>query len=301
MSWLSAESEAGEGRDLVDVEILEPFVDGHHPGYALGLMRELRRRGLQTRQVTLDRPLTRVQWLKLGRWQRLRLYRALLSRCTARADTVRVWPCAELFMGPFAITGGGSQRDILIFHHDLIFVSRMRGWLLRNLKRGPRIVVHPNELYERLKSHEVDCIHADIPTDHRERIPKAEARYRLAIERAKVLLTIGQIRGDKGIQEMVDVWDDVVDKLGADVLWVIAGEDRVGLRRSASRQVRYDLRTLSEHELDLYLSVSDVVVLPYPKSVGLSGIVVRPTSENWGGRYAGRPSAGCGRPANGVL
>jgi len=144
-------------------------------------------------------------------------------------------------------------------HGFVVMSDSVKNDLLKFIPKA-KFISHPHPLYNHFGKK------ADV----------AEARKRLNIpEGKKVILFFGFIRDYKGLDLLIDA----MSKLNDEYLLVICGEvygsfekynqqiDKLGIQNRISLHVRY----ISDDEVPLFFSASDVCVLPY-KSATQSGI-----------------------------
>lgn len=100
---------------------------------------------------------------------------------------------------------------------------------------------------------------------------REKARRKLGLpDDATVLLFLGQIRGYKGIDELIDAFE-LIRRTRDDVWLVMAGkvlgisQDEIGTRLAACRQTIYRPGYVPDSEMQDYLASADAMVLPYRK------------------------------------
>jgi glycosyltransferase involved in cell wall biosynthesis len=186
-----------------------------------------------------------------------------------------------------------DTRRILLCHN----VEDHEGGLLRGfLSRGAFLsadafVVHSEQDRARLSRIAPDrpALVVPHPVAPAAVTSRAEARRRLALDDAPLVLFLGLVRRYKGVDLLIDAAPEIVRSAGARI--AVVGEvfpDAEDLsRRAAASSVRDRIlwkdSYVSEEEMSVWLAACDVVVLPYRRISG-SGIAARAFA-------AGRPVA----------
>ena len=186
-----------------------------------------------------------------------------------------------------------ETRRILICHnvedHE---GGALRGFLARGaFLAADAFVVHSEEDRARLSriSPGRPAVVLPHPVAAAPALTRADARRRLSLDEAPLVLFLGLVRRYKGVDLLLDAAPEIVRATGARI--AVVGEvfpDAEELsRRAAASSVRDRLLWkdvyVAEEEMDVWLAACDVVVLPYRRIAG-SGIAARAFA-------AGRPVA----------
>ena len=154
--------------------------------------------------------------------------------------------------------------------------SRVAGRLVRGL--AAHFVVHSpadRELIGKAYGIERERITV-IPHgiyDHYERIPKDEARAAIGVEEEFVILFFGLLRPYKGVRYLVKAFERLPEGVLKESRLLIVGEpweDREAIELARRSEVKDRItvvdRYVSDDEVSLYFSASDVLVLPYTRA-----------------------------------
>jgi glycosyltransferase involved in cell wall biosynthesis len=180
-----------------------------------------------------------------------------------------------------------SQATIcLTVHNVLPHERRLFDRLFSRLafRLADRLLVHAEKLREEAVRHfhenpgKIAVIPHGICADGEVAYGRAEARARLGIKEKHVLLFFGFVRPYKGLGDLIAAFKIVAEKF--DVALVIAGEFFTGLD-----QYREELRTqgllektylfsryIDAQEVPIFFSAADLLVQPYRKFSGQSGV-----------------------------
>lgn len=131
----------------------------------------------------------------------------------------------------------------------------------------------PMDAVRDITSHGIVATYVPLPVDRRQRFDKQIARTTLQLPSDRAILgAVGQLRGEKGIEEILDAWPQI--NFDRRFFLLLAGEDRLGISHySTVADLKILPKMLSEEELDMFLSAVDVLLLPYTVSPGESGLI----------------------------
>jgi glycosyltransferase involved in cell wall biosynthesis len=177
-------------------------------------------------------------------------------------------------------TAAGRRRPLVLTAHDVLPREPRRGQLAaqrRLYERFDAVVVHSEHGRARLTGelgidparvhvipHGVFAHLAEVPQS-----PAAGGRAPFQTEKP-VVLCFGLMRPYKGIDVLLDAWRGIEDA----ELWV-AGMPRMDithLRETATPNVRFVPRFITDSELPAYFQRADLVVLPY-REIDQSGVL----------------------------
>jgi glycosyltransferase involved in cell wall biosynthesis len=145
----------------------------------------------------------------------------------------------------------------------LVHAEKLRDEAVKHLRQDPRkIIVVPHAI----------CANGQVSYE------KTEARAHLGIKEKHVLLFFGYVRPYKGLNDLISAFEIVAEKF--DVALVIAGEFftkvtqyREELRKKGLLERTYLFsRYIDSEEVPIFFSAADLLVQPYVKFSGQSGV-----------------------------
>jgi len=182
---------------------------------------------------------------------------------------------------------GHRRRPIIIEFHEVVdplegsvlpirIYSKVMGRLIRRL--ATRYVAHSNsdkELISKNYGIEKDKIEI-IPHgiyDHYKKMDREEARAKIGIKEEFVILFFGLLRPYKGVKYLIEAYESLPEEFIKKSRLLIVGEtweDREvkGLAKESnfSNKINVVDRYVSDDEISLYFSASDVLVIPYTRA-----------------------------------
>ena len=177
-------------------------------------------------------------------------------------------------------------RIFLTVHNILPHEKRVFDRLLSRIafRFSDRLLVHAETLREEAMKHfnedpgKISVVPHGICVNGTVAYKKTEARVHLGIREKYVLLFFGYVRPYKGLSDLIGAFKMVVEKF--DVALVIAGEFFSGLTqyrdelRSQGLLKRTYLfpRYIGSEEVPLFFSAADLLIQPYAKFSGQSGV-----------------------------
>ena len=125
--------------------------------------------------------------------------------------------------------------------------------------------------------------HGIMPLKNFFEITDARRKLNLSIDR-RILLLFGSIRPNKGLDVLLEALE-IIRRSKPEVLLVIAGALPRGMsfepysnmieKLNLSENVKSFVRFIEDEEVDMFMSASDLVVLPYKKFEAQSGVLLR--------------------------
>lgn len=166
-------------------------------------------------------------------------------------------------------------------HEPWIFDRALSRW---TFKLSDRLLVHAQAMKEdiirsfREEGKKIAMIPHGICTNGGIRYAQAEARERLGIKQKLVILFFGFVRPYKGLDDLLASFKALANKF--DVALVIAGEFFAGLteyrkeleRNGIARRTYLFPGYIPYEEVPLFFSAADIVVQPYVRFSGQSGV-----------------------------
>jgi len=179
-----------------------------------------------------------------------------------------------------------KAKVLLTVHNVLPHERRLFDGLFSRLafRFSDRLLVHAEKLREEAVQHfrqdprKIVVVPHGICADAAVAYGKCEARARLGIKQKHVLLFFGFVRPYKGLNDLIGAFERVVERF--DVALLIAGEFFSGLAqcREALRNKGLLERTylfpryISSEEVPVYFAAADLLIQPYVKFSGQSGV-----------------------------
>lgn len=283
------------------VLLIDPYTDGHHPDYLTAT-----KHALEFHKIPVELIAPNMQ--KGEPIVSKRLFSRIQAELQKYPDSAaKIWLFADAFHHAFAHSSLLSKRDILVFHSSPfrarsglspwgVYARRMlHGWRpsrvdwaaafrivysrtdetvrIDTLLKAGLILSHSYQATGDFAMRNIPAVYVPLPVERRTPFPKLYARSILQLpDEIPILGVIGQIRGEKGIEELLDAWP----RINADQQFflLVAGEDKLGILRYAGLPgLRIIARELTEEEVDLCMSAIDILVLPYTNSPGESGLI----------------------------
>jgi glycosyltransferase involved in cell wall biosynthesis len=166
-------------------------------------------------------------------------------------------------------------------HEPWIFDRALSRW---TFKLSDRLLVHAQAMKEEIlrnfreEASKIAIIPHGICTNGDIGVTRAEARERLGIKEKHVILFFGFVRPYKGLDDLLASFKVLANKF--DAALVIAGEFFAGLaeyqkeleRNGIARRTYLFPRYIPYEEVALFFSAADIVVQPYARFSGQSGV-----------------------------
>lgn len=180
----------------------------------------------------------------------------------------------------------GGARIFLTIHNVFPHEPRIFDRLLSRwaFKLAHRLLVHAERMKEELIANfgedaaRIAIIPHGICTAEEIIYSRSEARSHLGLKEAQVLLFFGFVRPYKGLEYLITAFKELIHKF--DVALVIAGEFFSGfteyqtaIQRNGIAEKTYLFpRYIPYEEVSLFFSAADIVVQPYVRFSGQSGV-----------------------------
>ena len=179
------------------------------------------------------------------------------------------------------------RRPIIIEFHEVVdplessiflirIYSRVMGKLIRRL--ATHYVVHSNSDKELISKNygiekgKIEVIPIGI-YDHHKKIEKNVARSRVGIKEDFVILFFGLLRPYKGVKYLIEAYEslpgDFIEKsrlLIVGETWEDKESKELAKESNFSKKIDVVDRYVSDDEISLYFSASDVLVIPYTRA-----------------------------------
>lgn len=256
-------------------------------------------RGIKPDIIHIEYGPTRLYGGTMGEpFLALMLFLRLLSKAKVILSLHSFWLPSEAQQRAFELIGSRLLAKLFKYYYCLYFF-----FLLRVAHVTLGIVVEENsDAYKQLisltRSNKVIEVPHGIPPLHQEidESLRQVIRKQLGLENRFVMLLFGDMRKDKGYDKVIAALYKSMErdkKLMNKAVIVLAGtphsyEDRayVGhLMRQAKnlgigRNIKLVDRYLDDREVEMYFLASDVVIMPYSRRVGPSGVLSLALSYN---------------------
>ena len=227
-----------------------------------------------------------LDWYNPITW--LRAYKIIKAE---KADVIlfQWWTSsvAHMYLALEVLNFGLRRRPIIIEFHEVVdplessiflirIYSKVMGKLIRRL--ATHYVVHSNadrELISKNYGIEKDKIEV-IPHgiyDHYKKIERNVARSRVGIKEEFVILFFGLLRPYKGVKYLIEAYEslpgDFIEKsrlLIVGETWEDKESKELAKESNFSNKINVVDRYVSDDEISLYFSASDVLVIPYTRA-----------------------------------
>jgi len=186
----------------------------------------------------------------------------------------------------FFLKYGLKPRIFLTVHNVLPHENRISDRVLSRwaFKLSDRLLVHAEKMREEICSNfgedpkKIAVIPHGICADGEIKYARTQAQHHLGIKEKHVILFFGFVRPYKGLNVLISSFKALVDKF--DVALVIAGEFfseltqyKKELKKNGIAERTYLFpRYISYEEVPLFFSAADIVVQPYVRFSGQSGV-----------------------------
>lgn len=227
-----------------------------------------------------------LDWYNPITW--LRAYKIIKAE---KADVIlfQWWTSsvAHMYLALEVLNFGHRRRPIIIEFHEVVdplessilpirIYSKLMGKLIRRLATG--YVVHSNSDKELISENygiEKDKIEV-IPIgiyDHYKKMEGREARAKIGIKEDFVILFFGLLRPYKGVKYLIEAYEslpgDFIEKsrlLIVGETWEDKKSKELAKESKFSNKINVVDRYVSDDEVSLYFSASDVLVIPYTRA-----------------------------------
>jgi beta-1,4-mannosyltransferase len=165
-------------------------------------------------------------------------------------------------------------------------------WLSRRLAAlADALIVHSEPAKEavinqfNVRAEKITIIpHGDFADAYGEKVPRSEARRRLAIDpQVPVFLFFGMIRPYKGVENLLKTWKQT-PSLHQRALLVIAGDARdpnlatsVSLTAADNHNVHLHMKFIPDDDVPMFFGAADYVVLPFTQSLTSGSLALAQT------------------------
>ena len=194
---------------------------------------------------------------------------------------------AHMYLALEILNFGLRRRPIIIEFHEVVdplessiflirIYSKVMGRLIRRL--ATHYVVHSNsdkELISKnygIKKEKIEIIPHGI-YDHYKKMDREEARAKIGIKEDFVILFFGLLRPYKGVKYLIEAYENLpVDFIEKSRLLIVGEtwEDKeskeLAKESKFGNKIEVVNRYVSDDEISLYFSASDVLVIPYTRA-----------------------------------